>query len=61
MADVTTLVLVSLDRWRMGGPIYSVNVSNSWDDIYKDTGCNSVDNPTRTNTEVTRMIKDEES
>ena len=30
MADVTALVLVPLDRWRVGGPIYVIGMIDRW-------------------------------
>ena len=30
MADFTALVLVPLDRWRMGGPIYVIRMIDRW-------------------------------
>ena len=30
MADVTALVLVPLDRWRVGGPIYVIGMIGRW-------------------------------
>ena len=30
MADVTALVLVPLDGWRVGGPIYVIGMIGMW-------------------------------
>ena len=30
LADVTALVLVPLDRWRVGGPIYIIGMTDRW-------------------------------
>ena len=30
MDDVTALVLVPLDRWRVGGPIYVIGMIDRW-------------------------------
>ena len=30
LADVTALVLVPLDRWRVGGPIYVIGMIDRW-------------------------------